>query len=178
MNTLRNCFVATMLILFVSCTNDEDTLVDVDAEASDLVGTWELIEESQEGKGTATIEGIPITGNITSFAKDIDAQITISENPNTISASGGYTEVITGTFATISRTDEVPVSLNDEINQGSWSLTNGVLTLTGGGETLDINITELTATTLKVEIDVVRDVTIDGVVVAIDTTIKMTFSKS
>lgn len=177
MNILKNSFIAIFVILFVSCMNDESTPVDVNAEANDLIGSWSLIEESQEGKGTATIEGIPITGNITSFAKDIDAQITITSNPDAISASGGYTEVITGTFATISRTDEVSISLNDEISQGSWTLNNGILTLTGGGKMEDVKIIELTATTLKVEIDVVRDVLIDGVNVAIDTTIKMTFSK-
>lgn len=161
----------------MSCTSDDMTPIDTRAQANDLVGIWKLTEESQEGTGRITLNGVPLTGNITSTAKDLDATLTISENPNILNASGSYTEVITGSFATLSRTEEIPVVLNNELNQGAWSLDEGVITLSGGDETQKVNIVELTSTTLKIEVPIDRDVILEGTTVALDTTIKMTFAK-
>ncbi len=167
------CFVFFM----TACTNDDESPIDTGASANDLVGVWNLTEESQDGIGKVTIEGITLNGTITSTSKNIDASLTITENPNTITATGGYTEVITASFATLNRTEEIRVDLDNELNQGAWSLNSGVLTLLGGSETLDVNIIELSSTTLKIEIPIQRDVILEGNEVAIDTTIKMTFSK-
>ncbi len=177
MEILKKGLLTCLIIVIVSCSSDDNSQVDRNAQEDALVGTWNLIEESQVGTGTATIEGIPLTGNISSFAKDIDAQIIISKTPNIITPSGSYTEVITVSFLTINRVEEVPVFLGGEINDASWSLNDGVLELLDGNETQEINIITLTATTLKVEINVIRDIVIDGIDVAVDTTIKMTFEK-
>ncbi len=177
MEVLKNSLLTCLILLIISCESDDGSLVDTGAQEDALVGTWNLIEESQEGTGTATIDGFPLTGNISSFAKDIDAQIIISKTPNVITPSGSYTEVITVSFLTITRNEEISVFLGGEINQASWSLNDGVLELLDGNETQEINIITLTATTLKVEINVVRDIVIDGIDIAVDTIIKMTFEK-
>jgi len=169
--------VVCFIILVTSCTSDDMTALDTRAQASDLVGTWNLIEESQEGTGKVTLQGIPVTGTITSMGKDFDATITFTENPNILMAAGSYTEVITASFATINRTEEIPVVLNNELSQGAWSLNEGVITLSGGSEIQDVNIIELTSTRLKIEIPIKRDVVIEGSNVEVDTTIKMTFDK-
>jgi hypothetical protein len=176
MKALKYVVIVCVISLISACTSDDST-IDTNAQEQDLIGTWNLTEESQDGKGTATIEGIPVSGNISSFAKDLDAQITFSNAPNSITASGGYTEVVTVSFLTITNTEEIPVFLNGEISQGTWSMNSGVITLSGGNDSQEINIVELTATTLKVEINVLRDVVVDGIDVAVDTTVKMTFVK-
>jgi len=177
MKTLKILSILCFIFALTACTSDDGSPVDTGASSNDLVGVWNLTEESQDGIGKVTIEGITLNGTITSTSKNLDATLTITENPNTITAAGSYTEVITASFATISRTEEVLVNLDNELNEGAWSLNNGVLTLLGGSETLDVDIIELTATTLKIEIPIQRDVILEGNDVAIDTTIKMTFSK-
>jgi len=153
------------------------TPIDTRAQANDLVGVWVLTEESQEGTGTVILNDIPLSGNITSTAKDLNATLTISENPNTIMAAGSYTEVITASFVTLTRTEEIPVILNNELSQGIWSLNEGVITISDSNESQEVSIIELTSTILEIEIPIERDVVLEGTSVSIDTTIKMTFTK-
>ncbi len=177
MKTLKIVSILCFIFLTTACTSDDESPIDTGAAANDLVGVWQLTEESQDGVGKVTLEGVTINGTITSTSKNLDATLTITENPNTITAAGSYTEVITASFATLSRTEEVEVNLDNELNQGAWSLNNGVLTLLGGAETLEVNIIQLTSTMLRIEIPIERDVIIEGTDVSIDTTIKMTFTK-
>ncbi len=177
MKILKILSILLVVVSLTGCTSDDGSPIDTNASANDLVGVWTLTEESQDGVAKVTIEGVTLNGTITSTSKNLDATLTITENPNTITAAGSYTEVITASFATLNRTEEVLVDLDNELNQGAWSLSNGVLTLLGGSETLDVNIIELTSTTLRIEIPIERDVVLEGTDVAIDTTIKMTFTK-
>ncbi|MDX5585304.1 MAG: hypothetical protein QNK20_10370, partial [Aureibaculum sp.] len=71
---------------------------------------------------------------------------------------------------------EVPIS--SLINQGSWSLNQGVLTLSHNGIEQTVNIIELTTTTLIIELDIEEDnITYQGFTGDIESTIKMTFEK-
>ncbi len=177
MERIKLFTVLSFILFFVSCTNDDLSDLDTAAKASDLIGTWNLIEESQEGVASVILQGLPLTGTITSVSKDLNATITFSENPSVLTATGSYTETITATFATLTRTEEIPVLLNNELSQGAWSLNQGVISLSGGNEMQAINIVELTGSTLKIEIPIVRNVILEGNNIGLDTTIKMTFSK-
>lgn len=177
MKRIKLLTVFSFILFFVSCTNDDMASLDTNAKVSDLLGTWNLTEESQEGVASVILQGLPLTGNITSVSKDLNATITFSENPSVLTVTGSYTEIITATFATLTRTEEIPVVLNNELSQGTWSLSQGVISLSGGNEMQDIDIIELTSNTLRIEIPIVRNVILEGNNVGLDTTIKMTFSK-
>jgi len=168
-------FISITLFLF-SCNEDDATPIDTNAQEQDLIGTWNLTEESQDGK-VISEQGIEV-GTITSVGKDMDAQIVFTANPNNFTGSGGYTDVVNVSVLGQSiAEEEVVVSINDLINQGSWSIDQGILTLTANSVDQTANITELTTTTLKVEFDIEETSTLQGFTGTIDSTIKMTFTK-
>lgn len=177
MRTIKLLTTLVFVFFISSCTSDDTSILDTGAKSSDLVGVWELEEESQEGIASTILGGIPLRGTITSFGKDLSATITLTESPNVLSVTGSYTEVITASFATFSRTEEIPILLNNELNQGTWSLNQGVISLLGNNETQEINIIQLTSTTLVIEIPIIRNVILEENNVGLDTTVKMTFNK-
>lgn len=181
MKTFKVVATIFLVILLVSCEESEDTVIDVNAQQSDLIGTWNLTQVTQDGTGTVTIENIPISGKVNAFGKDINAQIIVAENPNTVNASGGYTAEITASLATGSRTEDVPVTLSEVLSGSSWSLNEGVLKLANGEEQLEVNITELTTNSLKIEFDyddkIVVPGFLDGQPITLDTKVNMSFTK-
>lgn len=180
MRILKNGILISVLTLFISCTSSDDTImIDTSAKSSDLVGTWNLIEEGQEGTVSTTFNGIPVNGTISSTGKDLNTLLTFTENPNNISAAGSYTDVIK--FSVVGQTlaeQEVTIPISDFINQGSWSLNQGVLTLTQNNVQQDVSIIELTSTSLIIGIDI-EDEQVDyqDISGTVNTTIKMTFRK-
>ncbi|MCF6347950.1 MAG: DUF5004 domain-containing protein [Flavobacteriaceae bacterium] len=178
MKSLKNLAVVFSITLFLfSCSDNDTTPIDTSAQEQDLIGTWLLIEVTQDGTIDTTFEGIPVTGKITSFGKEIDAQIEFNENPNAFTGSGGYIDEITITFLGQSFTDDVPISINNSVSQGTWSLDQGILTLGENSNQQTVNITELTDTNLKFEFDIEETGTLQGFTGTINSTVKMTFTK-
>jgi len=180
MRILKNGLLMFVLTLFFSCTSSDDTIiVDTNAKSSDLVGTWNLIEEGQKGTISTTFNGIPVNGDISSTGKDLNTQMTFAENPNNVSAAGSYTDVIKISIVGQSVAEqEITIPFNGFINQGSWSLNQGILTLTQNNVQKDVRIVELTTSSLKMEIDI-EDEQVDyqDFSGTVNTTIKMTFTK-
>ena len=180
MRILKNGLSIFVLTLFFSCTSSDDTIiVDTSAKSSDLVGTWSLIEEGQQGSISTTLSGIPVSGTITSVGKDLNTQMTFTENSNNFTATGSYTDVIN--FSVVGQSlaqQEVTIPISDFINQGSWSLDQGILTITQNNVQKEVRISELTASSLKIEIDI-EDEQVDYQEFSgkVNTTVKMTFTK-
>lgn len=168
-----------LTITIASCTSDDTDTPETNVQEGDLVGTWNLTEESQDGTISGVFGGIPVTGDITSIGKNFDTQLTISRNPNNFNASGSFTDAITVSAASIVLfEDEFVVPINDLINQGTWSVDQGILKLAQNGDTIDVRIVELTTTTLKLEFDIEDlDVTYDDNTGIVNSTIKMTFTQ-
>ena len=181
MRILKNVLIVAIVTLFISCTASDDTImIDANAKSSDLAGTWNLTEESQDGKITMElVPGIPTSGNITSVGKNLDTQITFTENPNFLTATGEFTDAVkVSVLGKVVAEGDLPIRITDLINQGTWSLNEGVITLTQKNIQETINITQLTSTTLKIEIDIKKEgVTYLEYTGDIDTTVKMTFTK-
>lgn len=180
MKNLKNSLlIVGISLLFISCVTDENSPADINAKEQDLIGTWNLIAESQDGTVNTKVQGIPVTGSISSVGKDIDAQIAFAANPNTYIGSGGYTDVIK--ISAIGQTlveTEIVVPLDEIINQGNWSLNQGILSLTQNSVQQNLRITELTSTSLKIELDIEdEEVTYQDFTGTINTTVKMTFNK-
>lgn len=180
MRILKNGLLISVLTLFVSCTSSDDTImIDTSAKSSDLVGTWNLTEEGQEGTVSTTFSGIPVNGTITSTGKDLNTLLTFTENPNNITAAGSYTDVIK--FSVVGQSlaeQEIKIPISDFINQGSWSLDQGILTITQNNVQQDVRIVELTSSSLIIEIDI-EDEQVDyqDFSGTVNTTIKMIFTK-
>jgi hypothetical protein len=169
-------FSATLL--FISCSTDDDgSTVDPNAQAQNLIGTWLLAEITQDGTVSTDVQGLPVSGTITSFGKDIDAQIIFSENPDNYVTSGGYTDVITVNVLEQIFNEEQNISIADILGQGSWSLDQGILTLTQSSDVRAASVIELTTTSLKLEIEINEQAVLQGITGNIESTLMMTLTK-
>ena len=178
MKNLKKFIALFSIILFISCNNSEDsTPIDTTAQEDDLVGTWSLTEITQDGTATATVQGVPVETNYTSFGKNIDAQIVFTQNPNNFTASGGFTSVVTVTLLGQSTTEEFPIVIDGVLNQGTWEVNQGVITVTQNSDSQAFNITELTDTRLKLEIELKQDVPIQGNTFSTKSVAKLTLIK-
>ena len=177
MKVLKNSLLIFITILFISCTSDDSTPIDTNAQSNDLLGTWKLTEITQEGTTKTELQGVPITAVFSSVGKNINSQLVFTDNPNSFTSSGSYTSVVTITFVGQSTTQEIPVDIDDYLNQGTWEFNEGILAVYSNGETQIATITELTNTTLKIEIEL-NIITVDqGITNRTQTTAKMTLIK-
>ncbi len=177
MKTVKAIITICIVLVIFSCDNTESTPIDTNAQENDLVGTWSLTEIKQDGTVTTNVQGVPVNANYTSFGKNIDAQVTFSQNPNNFSSSGTFTSVITITLVGQATTREVPIVIDDVLSQGTWQVDQGVITLSQNNETQTVNITELTDTSLKFELELQQDVVIQGVNSTVQTLAKLSFLK-
>ena len=164
-----------LTLLFLSCSEDDP--IGVNTLENQLVGTWKLTEITQEGTTTTDLQGVPITSDFTSEGKNINAQVTFTQNPNNFTSSGNYTSVVTITFLGQGTTQEIPVQIDDFLNQGTWSINGSELTITQNSEAQTAIITEITDTTLKFEIEVNQEVVAQGITSTTETTAKMSLTK-
>ena len=163
MKNLNVLFIA-LLMLFASCSNDDDSVEEVD-----LTGTWEVSEVEFEGEATIEYEGFPITIPLTGFGKNMDAQVIITENPNLVNSTGSFTAEITGSFFGQTETHDVPVDFSEYHQNSSWYINGETLVLTRtDGVVINLQITTLTDT--KVVLVGVETFTYEGEDVELDTT--------
>ena len=176
MSVTKKIILFVFSLLVISCSDDDSTIIDTNAQAEDLIGTWNLTEETQNG--TVTTE-VLVNGNITSVGKNLDTQFIFTNNPNNFEASGGYTDTVKISVAGITLFEgDVDVPISTLINQGTWAIDQGILSLTQNSIVQTVNITELTSTMLKIEFDIEEDnVTFQDFTGDIQSTIKMTFTK-
>ena len=180
MSDFQKIIIFIFSLIVISCSDDASTIVDTNAQAEDLIGTWNLTEESQDGTVTTeVVAGVPVNGNITSVGKNLNTQFIFTGNPNNFEASGGYTDTIKIAVAGITLFEgDVDVPISELINQGTWAIDQGILSLTQNSVVQTVNITELTPTMLKIEFDIEEDnVTFEDFTGDIQSTIKMTFTK-
>jgi hypothetical protein len=120
MKNLSLLFVA-FLIVFASCSSDDDANNQIDLSV-DITGSWDLTKLDYEGDSQMTFQGQTITLDYTGFAKDIDAQVVFSKNPDIVESFGSYTIEMTVTYMGMSETYDTPLDMADYINPGTWSI--------------------------------------------------------
>ncbi len=150
--------------LFISCSSDDDA--PFTADESLIPGEWNLTEvRSEDGKISATIQGIPVTGDYSVSGKDYTASVTFatgaSENdPNTLSSTGGFTLVATVTLPTQDPV-EVEEVVPSVIGSGEWTVEGNILTTIIQGETLTYEIVGLTEQTMTLKVAIDEETTIE-----------------
>ncbi len=149
-------FLAT-ITLFVSCGDDDDPIV---IDQSLIPGAWDLTEvRSENGKASATVQGIPLSGDYSITGKDYAASAVFTEaasesEPNTVTGSGGFTLVASFTLPTQDPI-EIEETIPELIGTGEWTVSGNTLSITVQQETTSYEITSLTeqSMTLKIAID-------------------------
>jgi len=178
MESIKQIVLVLLTFFLISCSSEDSTPIDINAQEDDLVGAWALTSVTQDGEVSTEVQGITVKGDITSAGKDIDAQIVFTANPNNYSSTGGYTDVINISVIGLSFSEEeVVISVGELLGQGSWSINQGILTLTQNTINQSVNITELTTTSLKLELEIKQDVEYQGTAFNVNSTVKMTLVK-
>lgn len=134
--------------LFISCEKESTNENVVDQES--IIGTWALKGyDVENGKTSATIEGVPIASDFTITGKNFDTEVVFSDNPKTFMGEGSFTAVITTTYEGESNVAEKQI--NNFIGSGEWLVENSTLTANSNGIEIAYKITSLDAQTLVLE---------------------------
>ena len=173
MLAIKRVTVLFIFSLFLSaCSDDSDSeRIVVNTSADKLEGTWEMNETTQEG----TFETMGVKLNFTSYGENITAQVVFTGNPNSIISSGGFDSVVT--ISGLAITETIPVLLNDFLVGGTWTVDGGVITISQNNQQVEAYVIELTDTLLRIEVDIIETLTIQGITGDVESTSSITFTK-
>ena len=166
-------FIATLF----SCSNDDDGTITVDESL--IPGTWNITAiESNDGRFTGTVEGIPVSGSFTAEGKSITTQIVFVEGTeNTFTSSGGFTLEIS---ILIPLQDPLVVEEDfpDYLGNGSWRVEGNNLILTVSSEESAYTVTNLTAMNMSLAVSFNEEVDYNGTIFSLDGTLEIDLSKN
>ncbi|MCU0418515.1 MAG: lipocalin family protein [Cyclobacteriaceae bacterium] len=140
-------FLLGLIVVFAACREDEEP----QPTAAGLLGRWSMTALEYEGSSTTRVSGIDVASNFTGVGKALDLIVTFRENPNTVSSEGSYVIALTTTTAGQSFTQDF--TFDNFVGDGSWSLNNRVLTVTGTLGSQDATIVSQTSTTLVIAVE-------------------------
>lgn len=142
MKTLAKFLSLSLLVLFASCSKDEEA---PNVNQGDAVGIWQLTDVScTDGTTTTTGPGFPtINGTFTVSGKNYNTTVEFKAD-GTYKSQGSYTSVVTTTVQGFSQPQEVDSGLFE--GTGTWSITGNALTANDGTNTSTTTIEELTST--------------------------------
>ena len=154
MKNLKLLALLLLVPMYIACSSDDDTTTTTEEEAEvSLVGTWTAETIDFDSTITTVVEGLPVTATQEGEGFDIDATVTFSEDPNEVSSEGQFSMTVTTTFLGVS--EEETLENLDLLGDGTWSLEDNTLTITGTADDQDavITIELLTADMLRLRIE-------------------------
>ncbi|MFK5983720.1 MAG: lipocalin family protein [Flavobacteriaceae bacterium] len=177
MKSFKFLFLSLFLSFAISCSSSDDDNGDtgsgeVDAE---LVDMWIGSTVNYSGTSVTEIQGVSLTADFVGEGYDIDFTFNFTENPNILTAEGSYSIELTTTIQGQSTVQNIE-DLGFE-NSGTWSRDGDELSLTYDGTTDVASITELTATTLILNIFKVEVTEVNGATTTITTDSYFTFTR-
>ncbi len=162
-------FLATTT-LFLSCGSDDDAPIVIDESL--IPGEWTLTStRSENGRVSATVQGVPVNGDYSISGKDYTASITFTEatatdEPNTFTGAGGFTLVATVTIPTQDPI-EVEEVVPDFFGTGEWTVSGNQITTTVQGEAIAYEIVALTAQEMTLKATLNEEQTFEGLTVTV-----------
>lgn len=151
-------------ILLLGCNNDEETQApELQAiDSAKFPNTWKLTDiKTVGGKATATLSGVPLTGEFTTSGKDYTAEISFTEgtgqNANTFTSQGGFTAIFSIDL-TLQKFD-TEQNFPNFFGAGTWKLDGNDLVTTVLGKDSTLVIQELTDTEMKINIPLKESIT-------------------
>lgn len=166
------------IVLFItSCESDNNS--DTTLLEADLLGTWNLKEQTLDGNMVFTKNGITSKATVVGYAKNIDMSLTFNNNPKKVVSEGKYTLVTTSTFLGQTLVEEQVVeSENDPAENPNWELNGNNITLSNDislPSNLIVESFNGKTLTLKAEID--ENISDKGDSIVIKTTIYFVLEK-
>jgi len=171
-NLKKLIFIFSVTLLFISCNDDESVL---QIENSQILGTWNLTELTEDGTTTTSSQGFDISATFSAYGKNINAEVTFTENPNEFASSGSYISVLTTEILGQQTVQEVPI--NNFIGSGDWEINGNIMTSTANGEESTAEILELNESILKLKIIEEIETSFQGTVIKTKVTVNYTLTK-
>jgi hypothetical protein len=142
-------------VFFLSCGDDDKDPVPT---GDGLAGSWTATAVDYSGTSTTKYMGETLgDATFTGTGKDMDLTLTFNENPNTYVSKGSYTIALKTTMAGMTTNEDRKIE--EFMLPGTWAQDGKKLTITstanGQTQTQEATIVEQTATTLKIQWDVV-----------------------
>ena len=127
---MKNKFYSLFTVMFIafnflSCSDSVDNF---DVLKEDLLGEWTMTAVNYSGTSTSTLQqGNPVEVFISGEGKNINSEMTFTDNPKRVFTSGSYELELTATSLGFSDTETL--SINDFQEEASWSLDGNILTV-------------------------------------------------
>ncbi|MBS9525529.1 hypothetical protein KIH41_15940 [Litoribacter ruber] len=165
MKNLRLLFMATALLAFFSCSNDEEW-----NQPEEFMGTWNLEEMNYTAVSSVSAYGETSTTTTVGEGRDLDVIIEFQQNPNGYHTSGSYIidmkvdyggmdDVFDSDFFGIDREEmfpsEVSYRLEGFMQSGDWEIVgdNVIRVHAEGSEPSEAIIREITDRILIMDFD-------------------------
>ncbi|UII76313.1 hypothetical protein LV716_00535 [Flagellimonas sp. HMM57] len=136
MKYLKLFFLSTLLISFISCSDDDET-PQIDSDS--LLGTWTMISLDADTDLDGNFSIIDIESSTNTVGENFDYDLTFTETGYTV--EGSYDLVTTGT------TNGQPIndttSITDVSESGTYTLDGNTITVDGDLYEYDINEVDL-----------------------------------
>lgn len=174
---IKHLLLVAFVTILASCESDNSS--DIAISEADLLGTWNIKEQTLDGSIVFVENGQTSTATYEAFAKDIDMKMTFGNNPKKVSAEGKYTLVATVNLLGQSQTDEELVeAINDPLENPNWELNGNNITLSNDN-TLPGNliIESYNGTTLRLKADINEIEADSGQSITIKTTVYFVLEK-
>ena len=124
----KHLLLIAFITILASCESDNSS--DITISEADLIGSWNVLEQSVDGSIVVTENGQTTTATYDAFAKNLDMSLTFTDNPKKVNAEGNYTLVTTLILAGQTQTDEEFVEIvNDPSENPNWTLNGNNITL-------------------------------------------------
>jgi|GEM_PF-6233506 len=126
------------------------------------IGTWSLTNAIVEnGVATTTVSGIDLTIPYEATSNSQNAQIILSEEPNSIVSTGTYNAILK--FNVLGTDYEEEITQESPLESGTWEIINNNLIVTADDDTSgSYEVLELTETTFKLKTEIDRVVNAGG----------------
>jgi hypothetical protein len=138
--------VLTVSIFFISCNNDDDDTLTT--TPSLIVGSWNLDSLNEENVVQTTSAGNTESETIISESRNENYIVSFSETSDIISTVGSYDLLETTTTSIGIVTTETFTGDTFFIENATWIITGGLLTVDESGDSFSLTIDELTANSL------------------------------
>jgi len=167
----------TLILVLTSCSSDDS----IPKTSGNIAGTWQMISYDYRGESTTTAQGQTLTSDFIGEAYDIDYTITFEENPNKLSSDGSFSIELTTTILGQTSTQNIEDVLGLEglevVSVGTWEIVNGQLVTTANGEIGNMDILELTESSLILSIKDTQNLSQSGVSIEADIEAIMSFKR-
>ena len=161
------------LVMLSSCSSDDNN--GPDNNTADIVGIW--IGETVDYSGTTSTEfqGETINAVFTGEGTDIDYTLSFTEDPNNVVANGSYSVLLTYTID--GQSEEQVLEDLDFLGSGTWNISDDILTIVSEGETSEVEILQLTDSSLKLKLTEEEIIIEQGLELTTVITLIMTFTR-